>query len=284
MRSKKKTPTTPATNPQAIKIGSRVRCTEDAVQGRIVWANAVAVKIRWDDGEQVTWRRDSLAERPVEILAESADEDPSISPVAADALTPTDPSESAQPDPEPTPTMLAPAAAESAAAEALAQPAAPEPAPVEPSVEKPATEATEVPVVLAREPLPADATHTAEEVSPETAPESATPLEQTAGQPDVLSATTKQPRRSKPTAAPQKKEKQRSALNAAAKVLEETDQALTCPELIAEMAARGYWTSPAGKTPAATLYSALLREISAKGSSSRFVKTERGKFARSGAL
>ena len=35
----------------------------------IVWCNAVSVKIRWDDGEQVTWRRDSLADRPIEILA-----------------------------------------------------------------------------------------------------------------------------------------------------------------------------------------------------------------------
>jgi hypothetical protein len=33
-----------------------------------------------------------------------------------------------------------------------------------------------------------------------------------------------------------------------------------------------------GATPAATLYSAILREIKAKGKESRFVKTERGKF------
>ena len=36
--------------------------------GRITWANGVSVKIQWDDGEQVTWRRDSLAGRPLEIL------------------------------------------------------------------------------------------------------------------------------------------------------------------------------------------------------------------------
>jgi hypothetical protein len=46
------------------------------------------------------------------------------------------------------------------------------------------------------------------------------------------------------------------------------------------MAAKGYWTSPGGKTPAATLYSALLREIKVKGAQARFQKTERGKFAR----
>jgi hypothetical protein len=98
-------------------------------------------------------------------------------------------------------------------------------------------------------------------------------------QPDVPSATTKQSRRRKPTTSAEDKEKRRSALDAAAKVLEETGQAMTCPEMIVAMAARGYWTSPAGKTPAATLSSALLREITTKGSSSRFVKTQRGKFA-----
>jgi hypothetical protein len=45
------------------------------------------------------------------------------------------------------------------------------------------------------------------------------------------------------------------------------------------MAAKALWTSPGGKTPHATLYSAIIREISAKGKESRFVKKERGKFA-----
>jgi hypothetical protein len=49
--------------------------------------------------------------------------------------------------------------------------------------------------------------------------------------------------------------------------------------MIETMAARGYWASPKGATPAATLYSALLREITTKGDAARFVKTERGKFA-----
>ncbi len=70
-----------------------------------------------------------------------------------------------------------------------------------------------------------------------------------------------------------------SALAAAARVLSESGQAMTCQELIAAMAAKGYWTSPAGKTPAATLYAALTREIQTKKEASRFQKTERGKFA-----
>ena len=53
-----------------------------------------------------------------------------------------------------------------------------------------------------------------------------------------------------------------------------------CQEMIAAMTAKGYWTSPGGKTPDATLYSAILREIDTKGAEARFVKTERGKFAR----
>jgi len=64
------------------------------------------------------------------------------------------------------------------------------------------------------------------------------------------------------------------------RVLEETKHAMTCPEMIEAMAAKGYWTSPGGKTPAATLYSAILRELKAKGKDSRFKKTERGKFKR----
>jgi hypothetical protein len=70
-----------------------------------------------------------------------------------------------------------------------------------------------------------------------------------------------------------------SALDAAAKVLGETGQALSCPEMIATTAAKGYWSSPKGRTPAGTLYSALLRELQTKGERARFVKVGRGRFA-----
>jgi hypothetical protein len=50
--------------------------------------------------------------------------------------------------------------------------------------------------------------------------------------------------------------------------------------MVETMAAKGYWASPGGKTPEATLYSAILREMSTKGADARFQKTERGKFAR----
>ena len=72
--------------------------------------------------------------------------------------------------------------------------------------------------------------------------------------------------------------KRLSALDAAAKVLAETGQPMRCTELIAVMAAKGYWSSPGGKTPASTLYAGLLRELKTKKDQARFRKTERGKF------
>ncbi len=70
-----------------------------------------------------------------------------------------------------------------------------------------------------------------------------------------------------------------SALDAAAKVLSESKQPLRSGELIEQMAAKGYWKSPGGKTPAATLYAAISREINIKGQGARFKKTARGLFA-----
>jgi hypothetical protein len=75
------------------------------------------------------------------------------------------------------------------------------------------------------------------------------------------------------------KERKVSALDAAARVLGEAKAPMNCQEMIEAMAAKGYWKSPGGKTPHATLYSAILREIDKKGKESRFKKAERGKFA-----
>jgi hypothetical protein len=75
-----------------------------------------------------------------------------------------------------------------------------------------------------------------------------------------------------------KGEKKMSCLDAAANLLAETGQPMTCPELIAAMAAKGYWTSPAGKTPPATLYAAIVREMRIKKDRSRFHKTAPGRF------
>jgi hypothetical protein len=48
-----------------------------------------------------------------------------------------------------------------------------------------------------------------------------------------------------------------SALDAAARLLRESGQPMSCPDLIEQMAAKGYWTSPKGRTPASTLYTAV---------------------------
>ena len=90
--------------------------------------------------------------------------------------------------------------------------------------------------------------------------------------PVTKKATTKQP------ATKTAKPKKASALDAAAKVLGESKEALTTKEMIDAMQAKGYWKSPGGKTPDRTLYSAILREIVLKKGESRFKKTERGKF------
>lgn len=73
--------------------------------------------------------------------------------------------------------------------------------------------------------------------------------------------------------------KRTSALDAAAQVLSSTNDGMTAKDLIASMANRGLWISPGGKTPHATLYAAIVREIQAKGKDARFIKTERGHFA-----
>ena len=75
------------------------------------------------------------------------------------------------------------------------------------------------------------------------------------------------------------KRKRISGLDAAAKVLEESGQPMTAKEMVEAAEAKGYWKSPSGKTPHATIVSAIIREIAKKGDASRFVKTERGKFA-----
>jgi len=75
-----------------------------------------------------------------------------------------------------------------------------------------------------------------------------------------------------------KGERKPSALDAAARVLGENGQPMASKEMIEAMAQKGYWKSPGGKTPAATLYAAILREIQAKGKDARFKKTDRGLF------
>jgi hypothetical protein len=74
------------------------------------------------------------------------------------------------------------------------------------------------------------------------------------------------------------KERKTSGLDAAATVLAEAGAPLDSKTIVERMLAKGLWKT-AGKTPAATIYAAMIREIAAKGADSRFRKTDRGTFA-----
>ena len=71
--------------------------------------------------------------------------------------------------------------------------------------------------------------------------------------------------------------KRLSGLDAAAQVLAEAGEPLNTKEVVERMLAEGLWKTN-GKTPAATIYAAMIREIAAKGDKSRFRKIERGRF------
>ena len=160
MASKKKS----AADGQTLRIGSRVRCTDDGVTGRIVWANGVSVKIKWDDGEQVTSPEgETMTPEPAAPVAAT----PAETPEATEPTTSVADADTAQ------------------------------------------TTATETPAEV-----------------------------------------------------PAKPDKKMSCLDAAAKVLAEAGQPMTTQEMIDAMSTKGYWSSPGGKTPSATLYSAILRELS----------------------
>jgi hypothetical protein len=75
------------------------------------------------------------------------------------------------------------------------------------------------------------------------------------------------------------KAKRPSGLDAAARVLAESGEPMGVKEIVEMAAQKGYWKSPGGKTPHATVYSAIIGEIATKGNEARFRKTERGKFA-----
>jgi len=68
-----------------------------------------------------------------------------------------------------------------------------------------------------------------------------------------------------------------SGLDAAAKVLADAGEPLGCKTIVERAIEKGYWKT-GGKTPSATVYAAILREIQKKGDASRFAKADRGMF------
>ncbi|MEX2287741.1 MAG: winged helix-turn-helix domain-containing protein [Planctomycetaceae bacterium] len=98
------------------------------------------------------------------------------------------------------------------------------------------------------------------------------------GKPSAKANKTAAPKKAAKTAPRTKADGKMSALDAAAKVLGESKEPMAAKEMIDAMAAKGYWKSPGGKTPQATLYAAIIREVATKGKDARFKKTDRGRF------
>jgi hypothetical protein len=87
----------------------------------------------------------------------------------------------------------------------------------------------------------------------------------------------KDAKRRKPKADKPAKERKPGGLDAAARVLREAGLPMNCGDIVKTALEKGYWQT-GGKTPAATIYAAILREINVKGADARFRKTARGHF------
>ncbi|MCC7408389.1 MAG: winged helix-turn-helix domain-containing protein [Phycisphaeraceae bacterium] len=111
--------------------------------------------------------------------------------------------------------------------------------------------------------------------------------------PDKVGKTAKKPRKADKTrkAAPAEarasqatgavpkppKTKKPSGLDAAAQVLKASGGPMRCKDIVQTMLDKGLWKT-GGKTPHATIYAAIHREIQTKGANARFRKVERGRF------
>jgi len=81
----------------------------------------------------------------------------------------------------------------------------------------------------------------------------------------------------KPKADKPAKQRKPGGLDAAVTVLRESGVPMNCGDIVKTALEKGYWQT-GGKTPAATIYAAILREINVKGADARFRKTARGHF------
>jgi hypothetical protein len=68
-------------------------------------------------------------------------------------------------------------------------------------------------------------------------------------------------------------EKKPSGLDAAARVLREEGKPMKIGDVVRVAIEKGYWQS-SGKTPEATVYAAIIREIATKGTDARFTRAE----------
>ena len=72
-------------------------------------------------------------------------------------------------------------------------------------------------------------------------------------------------------------ERKPSGLDSAVVVLAEAGKPMNTADIVARLVETGLWKTK-GKTPSATIYAAIIREIASKGAESRFRKTDRGHF------
>ena len=68
-----------------------------------------------------------------------------------------------------------------------------------------------------------------------------------------------------------------SGLDAAVQVLADSKEPMRSKDIVDKMLNLGLWSTK-GKTPHATIYAAIIREIKAKGKDARFAKVDRGRF------
>ncbi len=74
-----------------------------------------------------------------------------------------------------------------------------------------------------------------------------------------------------------KPKKRLGILDVAVQILANATDPMGCKDIVEKAIAEGLWSTK-GKTPHATLYAAITREIQAKGDDTRFEKVERGRF------
>jgi hypothetical protein len=98
----------------------------------------------------------------------------------------------------------------------------------------------------------------------------------TAGKGKAKSAATRKPR-TRSTKTGDGAKKRTGILDAAAQILAKAKEPMGCKDIVEQAIAKKLW-STSGKTPSATLYAAIIREIANKGKDARFVKVERGRF------
>ena len=116
---------------------------------------------------------------------------------------------------------------------------------------------------------------------PPTTPDVDAKVAAKAAQDAPTAAPKTEPKAKTPKAKDAPKTRKPGGLDAAVQVLTEAKEPLGCKEMVERMLAQGLWQTN-GKTPAATIYAAILREITTKGDASRFRKTDRGRFALAG--